>query len=177
MKNLKQLFLVLCIGLVTMSCSSDDDNSSSDSITPPNGFSGEIVPVAQRNSALTGVTNFTKTSLITDKWWTPVESAVTVSGCGGGQDGTQTEDNFGAQVSFGTDGYIYNRQNNSTTENTVGEWSWANENKSKVSWNIYQLGQTYTIGFTYLNENNLVYYLNQNQGGSCTVREYLKLTF
>ncbi len=175
MKTFKILFMLLSISFITLSCSSSDDDS--DSIDHPEGFSGELVPVGQRDMALTGYDVASRGITGEFKWWNADETAGTFSG--GCPDDEDYEDwfesNLSLEIAFSSDGVIYQRYSGGNQE-AVGDWSWTNSSKNKVNWRNYDDEETFKVSVTYLNENNLVYYLALSNGG-CTFREYLKLSY
>ncbi|OSY88994.1 hypothetical protein WH52_04860 [Tenacibaculum holothuriorum] len=160
LQKTKSIFVLLMLTGLIFSCSSDDDIASNGLEGVPKG---EIVPVGERNEALTGFSG--KSINGSQKWWSHAITKVTVTGgCDGDVEVKET-----GFFAFYKDGGLYVRTTKDGTPVKGGEWKWEDDNKDAVI--VTANGNTQKFTVTYLNSSNVVYASVQTQG-PCTATTY-----
>lgn len=149
-----------------ISCSSSDSSSDDPFSNVP---SGEIVPVEQRNSVLTGFDDGPSSKLNAQnddgqKWWKQVVSKITYNGCDGEEDEDITLDD--TYFGFKPDGTLHVRFGQQGSTYHATDWGWADQAKSAIF-----LAELSGVEFSIraLNSNEVIYASSQRQSGSCTV--------
>lgn len=139
---LKNMGLVLFLGLTIMACNSSDDNEGGGSEGyeyMKNVPKGEIVPADQRFQALTGYdesvaaksTSATMLSTNSQKWWTLKDSGYEYW-CEGEHekgDGRKDIGPFG----FYPNGKVYTKSVFDDSPIEYGKWKWTDSSKSKIT--------------------------------------------
>lgn len=168
MKNLlKTIGLVFSLGLMVISCSSDDNGGNKDYL---NGVpKGEIVPVGERFVTLTGYNegSASSSSMATSqtnsqKWWKYIYGEIEYN-CEGEND-VEEIDEDGYYYAFFPNGKMYYKDGINGTPFAYNDWEWADSSKSKVRIsNNY--GESLVFEFTELNADAVVYASYQSQQG------------
>jgi len=169
MKNLlKTIALVFSLGLITISCSSDDSGGNKDYLNDVP--KGEIVPVEERYVTLTGfeegeqqTSSITTTSQeSSQKWWKYIHGEIEYN-CEG-ENEVETIEEAGYYYAFFPNGKMYYKIEINGTPIEHNDWEWTDSSKSKVKiTNIY--GDSQVFEFTELNANAVVYASYQSQQG------------
>ncbi|TDS65083.1 hypothetical protein [Myroides indicus] len=162
-KLLKNIGLILFLGLVTTACSSSDDNKGGKgSNLLENVPKGEIVPEAQRFITLTGydenvaVKSNSATVLNADsqKWWRMEKSGVIY--WYEGKYETDVEDGDFTYYAFYPNGKLYARYTLEDTPIEYASWRWIDSSKSKIGVKtsfteelVYEITELNSFGVTY----------------------------
>lgn len=168
MKKLSQtICLVFSLGLVAVSCSSDDNGGNKDYLkgVPK----GEIVPVGERFVTLTGfeegeagVSSREASQANSQKWWKYIYGEIEYN-CEGENDVEEIEE-VGYYYAFFPNGKMYYKDGISGTPYAYNDWEWADSSKSKIRIsNNY--GESQVFEFTELNANAVVYASYQSYQG------------
>src|SRR5690554_2441435 len=165
MKNvilLRKVFMSLLFITVVVSCSSDDGGNSDYLANVPKG---EIVPVAERQRALTGFDEDVaprSSNTETQKWWKYIYGEVTYN-CEGENETDEIEES-GYYYAFFPNGKMYYKIGEEGTPNAYNDWEWANSSKSKLQITD-QWGETLDFELTELNDDSVVYASYQSEQG------------
>jgi|GEM_PF-2432233 len=153
MKKTTLFFLSLfSISLIFTSCNKDDDTKPGDNF--PGVPSGDIVPVEEREAALTGGGNM-KSVDNNLKYWSFTESKALVSGCGESDEIDLLQQlgySSDTKLAFSQDGNIYVKSYGSV--NIAGGWSWSSSSKDGI---ILDSHPSVEFTFTVLNPSEVVY--------------------
>lgn len=154
----RSILTAAIVASIFTSCSKDVDVSPISLI--PNG---EIVSFEKRDQALTGEGFDNSGALITEeKWWQGLENVNIITGCGD-QDDEISTDLTTYYVSFRSNGTIYQKTGRSGTPFHSQNWNWSDDTKTAMY--LSQLGYTFEVNF--LNDDNIVYSLDQTVAGTC----------
>lgn len=158
-KSISKFSLLFMLALLMVSCSSDDDSSTSNANVPDGVPSGEIVPESERALVLTGVAEGEAGFKSSAKLWKYDIGEVMSDDCPE-ENQTISGDYF---LSYKPEGVIeYTNPNGNLI--TTREWEWgASKNSIIVSGTEFF--------FSELNNNQVVYYSEQNPLG-CNVTTY-----
>lgn len=177
MKNLLKIIgLVSSLGLMVISCSSDDNGGNKDYL---NGVpKGEVVPIGERFVTLTGYDEgSTSSSLMatsqtnSQKWWKYIYGEIEYN-CEGENDVEEIEE-AGYYYAFFPNGKMYYKDGINGTPFAHNDWEWADSSKSKVRITD-EWGDSQVFEFTELNANAVVYASYQSQQG-CSLLSWEQL--
>ena len=165
MKKVKLLLTFAICAMISISCSKDDDSSSS-SNAPEGVPTGKIVPVSERSIVLTGFddANEGKGAMAQVEWeYDNGRFYSTGSNCTENFDENIESDLF---ISFMPNGDLEYRDVDGELLYTR-TWEWADSKKG-----VHLDGETdVTFLFSELNKDRVVYYSSQNYG-DCTLISY-----
>ncbi len=162
MKKSVLFFLALfSVSLFFVACSNDDDDDNNDDPQTlaerfPGVPIGDIVPVAERETALVGDESTMKSGDESLKYWIFAQSTALISGCGI-SDEIDLLDQYGytedTKLAFGRDGNLYVKVDGN--ESVVGGWEWSDtQTKDGIILDTYP-GVVFT--FTILTPDEVVY--------------------
>lgn len=177
MKSLKLFAMITAVALFTFSCKKDDNKKSEtekgiSSLVPR----GTIVPVAERNAALTGSNDITGArTTATNKWWEIQDGAHMITFnvvCSGIKvpDHEEVEEidvEDGAYISFAANGDILqSKTSDGANPQKTTTWKWENEKKDAIliTGMDEETHESKTIKYTltWLDGENLVYVYSTN---------------
>jgi|SRR5690554_1160418 len=160
---LRKTCLLLFIGIIITSCSSDDGGSTSNYLK--NVPKGEIVSVGERFFALTGFDEDAGKGLETSnsqKWWKYIYGEMEYK-CDG-EDETEEVESEATYFAFSPDGTIYYKFELGGMTYAHHQWEWVDNSKSKVRI-TNEYNQTLVFEFTELNHDAVVYASYQAEEG------------
>ncbi|WP_158960314.1 hypothetical protein [Myroides fluvii] len=178
-KILKNMGLVLFLGLLITACSSDDNKGSGENAEHfKNVPKGEIVPTAKRFVTLTGYeentgrgTAVATLNTNTQKWWKYTDGKI-IYHCDG-IDEVDDAGESGDYFAFSPDGILYYKYGANGTPEGDSNWRWTDSSKSKII--VSAEGEDSMVyEFTALNPNLVVYatYLTE---GNCSLLAWVRL--
>jgi len=172
---MKFLFMLTAIAVLTFGCSKDDNNgngqSDSDATISDLVPRGEIVPLKERQKALTGFDESESAGARIQgeqKWWETIggKSILFNVVCSGIKGNTSTEDLEIDETphyhAFYPNGEIWEKEGSEEPSKT-GTWEWTDANKNAVKVTIDddddnpEITTDNIYKITYLNADNLVY--------------------
>lgn len=169
---LKNMGLVLFLGLTAVACSSDDNKDSGESDHFKNVPKGEIVSVEKRFVTLTGYEENTVVAKSvstlnadTQKWWKYLEAYFEYE-CDGEYEKEKLEED-GTYYAFYPNGKIYYKSGATGTPVPHHSWAWVDDTKLKVKITPSE-GSSAIFEFTELNSKSVVYASYQSEHG-CNV--------
>lgn len=151
--TIKLLFFITLTASVLFSCSKDDGGNDPLADVPK----GEIVPVEERDQALTGFSELKNAEI--QIWWKHIISTIDID-CGEESDYIE-EELENTYFAFKPDGQIYYRQGVDGEEYPYEFWEWENADKDAI------ITQGVVFELTELNDTGLVYASAQGESG-CT---------
>ncbi len=177
-KLLKNIGLVLFLGLIAVACSSDD-NKGGGSDHFKDVPKGEIVSVEQRFITLTGyeentvaVNSVSTLNADTQKWWKYIYGKIEYN-CEG-ENESEEIDEAGFYYAFFPNGKLYYKDGVDGVPVAYNNWEWTDSSKSKVRITDNYDGESMVFEFTELNSNTVVYASYQSEGG-CSLLTWEKL--
>lgn len=167
MKNSTLLALIIISTLFLAGCGSDDDDDPYAGIP-----TGDIVDLELRDAALIGSTSSGGRFAVGQKWWKVLNGEIRYNGtC---DDETEDITPTNTYYGFYSSNLFYIKEGVNGDPQMVGSWQWVNTNTKEALFINKTTLQGLTLTLRALNENQLVY-LSEVEDGECNTLTWEEL--